>query len=402
MLLINYLLNFFVLFLKLINTVHFTIFIISITLIINILVYFLVDRKYIKNAKKFWGSDHSKMEDLNFFPLVNIIVPAWKEGENFKKCLLSITKLSYPNLKVIVNAGGSEETINIANSFKNYKNFIILRQKEGGGKIKAINDALYQVSEGIVNFIDADFYLSDENLINLLYPIVNRNQDVVISSSKPYKSKINKDLVKYIYISRYSKKKNRFSRHNKLISSNTCLKYEVIKSVGKFPEKQLLGDGRVIGTSIINKGYKILKIYHPIEVFDYPEKIRVFISQNVRWIENSLLFRYRNNKIKFIKAIFSLFMGIYILIFPFFILLNFGLFMIGLCLLLNFYLKTIRYYTFYIKTKEQKEFQKTHFIFFIKIFYYIYIEIIIKILSFFELIFNKKKYRERKNISHNF
>ena len=63
---------------------------------------------------------------MKSFPLLNIFIPAWKEGEVFENCLNSITKLNYPNIKVIVNTGGSEETINIANSFKKYQNFIVL------------------------------------------------------------------------------------------------------------------------------------------------------------------------------------------------------------------------------------------------------------------------------------
>ena len=48
------------------------------------------------------------IDDLKNIPLVNIIVPAWKEGNNFRECLSSITNLNYPNIKVIVNAGGND------------------------------------------------------------------------------------------------------------------------------------------------------------------------------------------------------------------------------------------------------------------------------------------------------
>ena len=56
-------------------------------------------------------------------------------------------KLTYPWLKEIVNAGGSEETINIVNSFKKHDNFTIIYQK-GERKIKAINDCLEQHVKG--------------------------------------------------------------------------------------------------------------------------------------------------------------------------------------------------------------------------------------------------------------
>ena len=79
------------------------------------------DRKYAKPFKNLKEPENISLEDLKEFPLVNIIVPAWNEGELFRQCLESITRLKYPKLRVIVNAGGSEETIDIANSFKNYE-----------------------------------------------------------------------------------------------------------------------------------------------------------------------------------------------------------------------------------------------------------------------------------------
>ena len=57
--------------------------------------------------------EHVKLEDLNEYPLINIIIPAWKEGIIFEQCLLELLNLSYPNIKVIVNAGGDEKTIEI-------------------------------------------------------------------------------------------------------------------------------------------------------------------------------------------------------------------------------------------------------------------------------------------------
>ena len=142
------------------NSFNFFIFLILVVIFFNIFLYFLRDRKYIRVFKKFKDPEIVKLEDLKELPLVNIIIPAWKEGKLFNDCLLSITKLNYPYLKVIISAGGNEETIQIANSFKKFKNFVILKQKPGG-KMKALNDCLKYVSEGIIYSIDADVILNN-------------------------------------------------------------------------------------------------------------------------------------------------------------------------------------------------------------------------------------------------
>lgn len=86
--------------------------------------FFLIsvrDRKYLLDFRKWYDNKPVNMKNLKEFPIVNFIIPAWKEGEIFKGCLLNITQLKYPNLRTIVNAGGSKKTIEIANSFKKIK-----------------------------------------------------------------------------------------------------------------------------------------------------------------------------------------------------------------------------------------------------------------------------------------
>ena len=147
----------------------------------QILLFFTKDISHIKVLKNFADPKEIKLSNLKYIPLMNIIIPAWKEGKLFEDCLLSITELNYPNLKVIISAGGNKETIQIANSFKKFKNFIILKQ-EPGGKMKALNDCLKRVSEGIIYSIDADVILNDEILLRMLYPLVNENQYVTAGS----------------------------------------------------------------------------------------------------------------------------------------------------------------------------------------------------------------------------
>ena len=98
---------------KFIFSINFIIFIASIIVFYNIIIHFIRDRNYIRVFKKSKDPEIVKLEDLRDLPLVNIIIPAWKEGELFNDCLLLITNLIYPNLKVIISAGGNEETIQI-------------------------------------------------------------------------------------------------------------------------------------------------------------------------------------------------------------------------------------------------------------------------------------------------
>ena len=116
------LITFFLDFLCLINVIIFFIFLI---IVLHVLLFLIRDKKYIKAFKKYKDPDKISIDDLKEIRLVNIIIPAWNEDELFRQCLESITKLNYPKLSVIISAGGSEETIEIANSFRNFGYFTI-------------------------------------------------------------------------------------------------------------------------------------------------------------------------------------------------------------------------------------------------------------------------------------
>ncbi|MFX0134343.1 MAG: glycosyltransferase [Candidatus Hodarchaeota archaeon] len=384
-------------FLNLIGIVNLIIIILIIIIGYHIVLFFLRDKKYINTPDNNDKLKDIKIKDLKETPLVNFIVPAWKEGDIFKGCLLSINKLSYPKLRVIINAGGSQETIEIAESFKEYQNFNIIYQKAGEGKLKAINDALKLISEGLVYLIDADIYLDDNILLQMIYSITNKKESVVISAIKPHPSIQNKDLVKYLYISRNFFSRRNFSVYSNAVSQNTVMSYNVIENVNQFSVGKFSDDGLVIGSDIRKKGYKIFTIHNnKAESFHFPIKIKDYINLNLRWLENYLYSAFRDKKIKIINYLILVLVSIIILITPLLFFFNIYLFFLGMLLFLSLYLKRIRKIIFF-KLGIQSEKLTLHLKFFIKLVFYLYIDLITNIIVAFEMLFYRKGYKKRKN-----
>jgi cellulose synthase/poly-beta-1,6-N-acetylglucosamine synthase-like glycosyltransferase len=157
--LLHTILSFLGLILDTISTPLIFILLIFLLIIYHFFLYSVRDRKYLIDFRKWYDTKPILMKDFKEFPLINFIIPAWKEGEIFRECLLNFSKLKYPNFRVIVNAGGSKETLEIANSFKNNEIFTIIHQEKGGGKIKAINDCFPYIKEGLLFIMDADIRL---------------------------------------------------------------------------------------------------------------------------------------------------------------------------------------------------------------------------------------------------
>ena len=394
----NYLITIIESILNFLNSTLFILILLILIIVYQILLFFTKDISHIKVLKDYDDPKEIKLSNLNQIPLINVIMPAWKEGKAFENCLLNITRLTYPNLKVIVNAGGSNETLQIADSFRKFENFTIIYQEQGGGKIKAINDCLNYISNGIVCILDADGVLTDKLLLKMIYPLINGKEDVVIAPIAPHTSILNSDIVKYSYVNRYSEFRHKFTRYTKGFASNVCINYQVIKSLGKFSENRMLDDGRVTGIDLSSKGFKTYKLIdHKMQSFTYPTNINKFLNQNLRWVENSLYYSIKNRKFHIIKFVGLIFLSFYILVFPIFLFFNVFIFLIGILLYFNMYLKRIRKILFF-KLVNRDVLIKLKFIFFIKLIFFTYLDVLVNIIVCFEILFYRKAYKKRKNL----
>lgn len=383
---------------KFISSANFVLILLFFIVFSHLILFFIRDKNYISALENIKAFKPLSLQDFDNLPTVNIIVPAWKEGEIFNGCLLQISKLSYPNLKVIVNAGGSDETINIAESFKKNTNFSVIYQKTGQGKIKAINDCLRHVSEGIVYLIDADIYLDDDIFFHMLNSILNDNQKIAISMIKPHNSIRNRDLVKYVLINRNPWFLRKYSKYAKFISQNTIISYDVIKNVSKFTEGRLADDGYVMGSDIRKKGYQIFVISNSmVESYNYPLEVKDYLNQNLRWLGNFLFTTFKENKLRFAKFLGLTFISIYIYISPLLIFLNPNTFYVGMALIFSMYLKKLRKILFLITTNGKTSLNLNPK-FYIKLLFYIYFDLLMNIIVSFEMLFYRKGYKKRKNL----
>lgn len=377
----------------------FNLLIILIIIFYHIIIFFIRDRKYIKRIQQLKNKKIISIDDLVSKPIITFVVPAWNEDQTLKQTLNALLNLSYPYYRVIVNAGGNEETILIADFFKKYKNFIILKQEAGKGKIKAINDAISQISEGIIILMDADVQINEKVLLNMIHPIINENETVVTATLKPHESIKDKDLVKFLYIDRNNRFRKKLERYIDITGIITAIKYDVVRNVNKFSEAKFSDDGRAIGNDLKKYNYRIYYIANLLgETYNYPEKIKKFFPQQLRWMENAYYGRIKRKKILFlIKLFFATLISIYLLIFPFLIF-NINLIVIGLYILFFLYLKKIRKIIFFKKTDANSLELDLNIIFYVKLIFYIYLEAVLIIIVAIEIMFFKKNYKKRKNI----
>ncbi len=398
MFLFNQIKNLFEILMDYIYSLYFFFLIFIILTIYHLLLHLLRDRNYLKYLNGFKDSSPDSIRQLQEIPPISIIVPAWKEDEHFKQCLNALDQLNYPKLKIIVNAGGSNETLEIANSFIENERFKVIYQKGGEGKIKAINDSLKFISDGIICLLDADIIITDKNLLEMIYPLINGKEEIVIAPLIPHTSILNSDYAIYGYINRDTKFRQKFRRYIFGLASNACVKYDVIKKIGRFSEKRMADDGISTGIDLSLKGIKTYILNEKkIQALTYPIRIKEYFQQNIRWIENFLLSKIKNRKLRILKFFGLVTLSIYTLVYPLLIFINIYFFFIGITIFYSFYLKKIRKILFYRSTDSNILRFKP--VFYLKLIFFIYIDKLINIIAFLETLFYRKAYKRRKNLT---
>jgi cellulose synthase/poly-beta-1,6-N-acetylglucosamine synthase-like glycosyltransferase len=379
---------------------------IFLNIIYNTLLIILYNKK-VKDFRKYKDPEEILISDFKFLPLVNIIIPAWKEGAIYKELLFSIMKLNYPKIRVITNAGGNEETIKIANYFKDYENYVILHQKGGSdrpslGKIKAINKCLNHINEGIIYIIDADSYLNNEILLRMIYPIINLNEDVVIGGVRPLKNQTTKLLTKYLLFDRFKtlvKKFNRYTYGEVITGQNFVISNNVLKDIGKFTVQKLEPTDKSMGRDISSKGYKTYRLVdyrHRIFV-DYSANLKKYFHQRLIWNENYLYKSIKSKSItNLIKFLLLWMISVYSLIFPFLILLDIRFLFPGLLIYVTTYLRKIRRLINFTQAIDKKYYDSYRFPFYIYLVFIIFFDLLTTTYVLFHFIYLLKKLKKDK------
>ena len=104
---------------------------------------------------------------------VSILVPAWNEEGTIEHCLRSLQAIDYCTAEVIVVAGGTDRTYEIASawSFERFPYSVL--QQPPGGKNAALASGLQVASGDVIVVLDADSVVHPDWLNRLLAPLAS-------------------------------------------------------------------------------------------------------------------------------------------------------------------------------------------------------------------------------------
>lgn len=140
--------------------------------------------------------------------LITFIIPAYNSEKYLSRCLSSFIHpaLSNASMEVlIINDGSTDNTEHLANLYcKSYPNLFRMISKPNGGHGSVINFATNKINSKYFKVIDADDWISTNNLL-LFYKLLEEcDTDVVITHYQTFNEKTNKIKNWKTFLSNYS------------------------------------------------------------------------------------------------------------------------------------------------------------------------------------------------------
>lgn len=112
--------------------------------------------------------------------IVSVIIPLYNKEGSIKKCIDSLVKQTYKDLEIIiVDDGSKDNSVNIIDEYKDKR--IKLIQKKNEGVSLTRNKGIENSKGKYIAFVDADDYVSENYIENLIQEYKNRNVQLAAS-----------------------------------------------------------------------------------------------------------------------------------------------------------------------------------------------------------------------------
>lgn len=128
---------------------------------------------------------------------IQIIVPVYNAEKSIKRCIDSILeqKTHYSFCLYIINDGSTDMSDNIIETYRKYNNVYIINQNNTGAA-KARNEGIKDIYSDYLMFVDADDYIPNNSIEDLLNNAYSNNSDIVDGSYINISKKAHMEIIK--------------------------------------------------------------------------------------------------------------------------------------------------------------------------------------------------------------
>ncbi|HML18244.1 MAG TPA: glycosyltransferase family 2 protein [Bryobacteraceae bacterium] len=251
-------------------------------------------------------------------PLVSFLLAAWNEESTLRPSVDAVLHLGYPNLEIVVCAGGTDRTWQIASEFSDSR-LILLNQQPGDGKQKSLARCLNRASGEIIYLLDAGGQITDSAFARMLGPILSRNEQAVTSiPCTPFPEQLASPFVVSqcacrVYTSIYQPE-----YCSGLSGANSVIRRPALEQAGGFRAELGAGGDYDLGKHLVRAGIRIrydARASFPIE---FHTKLGAYLRQQARWLRTVVIHGIRFRAYREVAScLLTSLVGLAMLVLPF-------------------------------------------------------------------------------------
>ena len=221
-------------------------------------------------------------KQIDSFPLISLIVPAFNEEITIKKSIQSLIELDYPNYEIIIVDDGSiDKTLEEAKRFETSKVKVITQQNQG--KPNALNNGINHSKGEIIVTVDADTSLKKDSLKKIATRFAKNSKIGAVAGN--VKVIPEKSLLNIIQGTEYTIGINLVRKAQSMLGCVmivpgpiAALKREAIEKAGFFSDDTFAEDFDIT-MKILKHGYKVEYEDEAISYTDAPKNIEDLMKQ---------------------------------------------------------------------------------------------------------------------------
>jgi cellulose synthase/poly-beta-1,6-N-acetylglucosamine synthase-like glycosyltransferase len=235
-------------------------------------------------------------------PRVSILVPAWNAAQDIPEFISSFHALAYPNKELILCAGGSDSSLELARK-KADSSILVLEQINGEGKQKALAKSFARSHGQIIYLTDIDCRMDNESFQRVLNPILEGKEAVVTGSSMPLASQhtIGAVLIHWATVRKAAGLKARYI--DGVLGRNCAATRTSIETISGFNFDAPTGTDYRMAQELTRHGYKIWFEPRSEVQTEFAWPLGTYVRKRARWLRNVILYAERPRQLTELKGV---------------------------------------------------------------------------------------------------
>jgi len=221
-------------------------------------------------------------------PKVSVLVAAWNEAAMIQRHIQSFLGLRYPDKELVLCAGGEDGTYDLACPYAG-EQVIVLEQRAGEGKQRALQRCLEYARGEVLFLSDADCLLDEESFERTLQPLLDGREVAASGASQPLPEQQSRPFVLHQWCADLYVQAHTPDYIAGLLGRNCAVRREALQAAGGFTAPVSTGTDYYLAKRLLRAGYAIRWVRDSVIATRYPDTWHSLWRRQSRWLRNLLL-----------------------------------------------------------------------------------------------------------------